>query len=103
MVLERLSRADVRLVIAERQGTDVAILQDTRAGYMAKYDQLSTLLVEGVLDGPAVRKNAEGPEGQNRRYRPHAEGGHPPQPHRGDARQRRGPAGAVGAHGRHPA
>jgi site-specific DNA recombinase len=57
VVLERLG--DAKLVIA-RGGDDVGKLQDARAGWVAKLDQLVDLLDDGTLDGPKAREKAAG-------------------------------------------
>ncbi len=57
LVVERLSRPDAHLLI-DGPGCDVAALQDARAGWAAKYDQLVELLDDGTLDGPQVREKA---------------------------------------------
>lgn len=56
-VLERLSRPDARLLVAEPDD-DLAALQDRRAQLVAKYDELAQLLVDGTLDGPGARNTA---------------------------------------------
>jgi len=56
-ILERLSRPDAALVIAQG-GDDVGELQDARAGVVAKLDQLVELLDDGTLDGPKAREKA---------------------------------------------
>lgn len=56
-ILERLSQPDAQVLLAH-QGVDLQALQTERKALVATYDELSTLLIEGVLDGPAVRRNA---------------------------------------------
>ena len=56
-VLERLSQPDARLVL-NTPDVELGALTVQRAALVETYDQLSTLLVEGVLDGPMARKNA---------------------------------------------
>ncbi|SPM43633.1 recombinase [Mycobacterium numidiamassiliense] len=57
LVVERLSRPDAGLLIAER-GVDVGKLQDQRAGWVTKLDRLVDLLDDGTLDGPKARRRA---------------------------------------------
>jgi DNA invertase Pin-like site-specific DNA recombinase len=56
-IVERLSRPDADLLIADR-GVDVGELQDARAALVTKLDQLVELLDDGVLDGPKAREKA---------------------------------------------
>lgn len=56
-VLERLSRPDANLLI-DGPGCDVGELQDQRAGWVTKYDNLVELLDDGTLDGPKAREKA---------------------------------------------
>lgn len=58
-MLARLSRKDAKLLIAKR-GVDVGALQDARAGWIAKLDNLVELLDDGTLDGPKARDKAAG-------------------------------------------
>ncbi len=57
-ILERLGKAN--LVISQRRGDSVAQLQDERAAWMSKLDQLVELLDDGTLDGPKARDKAAG-------------------------------------------
>jgi DNA invertase Pin-like site-specific DNA recombinase len=57
-VLERLSQPDADLLIAKEPGDGISRLQNRRAEWVAKLDQLVELLDDGTLDGPKARERA---------------------------------------------
>jgi DNA invertase Pin-like site-specific DNA recombinase len=58
VVLERLSQPDANLLIAKPGQDHVGTLQDERAGWVTKLDNLVDLIEDGTLDGPKARKRA---------------------------------------------
>jgi site-specific DNA recombinase len=56
VILERLRKA--KLVVGKKRGEGVAALQDQRAGWAEKLDNLSALMGDGTLDGPKTRQRA---------------------------------------------
>lgn len=58
MLLDRLSRPDMRLVIDSGEKIDVAALQSKRAALQARLDELAGLFAEGVIDGSQLRRGS---------------------------------------------
>jgi site-specific DNA recombinase len=56
MLLDRLSRPDMRLVLDGGEKIDVAALQAKRAALQARLEELAGLFAEGVIDGSQLRR-----------------------------------------------
>ncbi len=59
VVLGVLSQTDIAKRLTDSPGVDTDALQAKRRGLLARKDELATMFTEGVLDGPAVRREAE--------------------------------------------
>jgi hypothetical protein len=59
VVLGVLSDTDIAARLTTRPGIDTVTLRVKRNALLARKDELATLFTEGVLDGPAVRRESE--------------------------------------------
>jgi len=59
VVLGVLAETDIAARLTKRPGLDTVALRVKRQTMLAQRDELATLFTDGVLDGPAVRRESE--------------------------------------------